>query len=219
MNHMGQFFLKLGLAASMLLWASIAVTPAKAASITFNFTGIVTDVGVKLGTSTFHTGDAASGSYTFNSDTKDSVKGTTIGTYNGTISNLVVHIGSYNATLGAGSNFILVENKPTVDSYTMQAPFAGSTVNGRTPSFFRIELVDPTHTAFSNDHLPTTPPNLASFATHTFRLVFNGGPVATVRGDITAIPLPAAVILFGAGLVALVGLGAGSWRQKKTSLA
>ena len=31
--------------------------------------------------------------------------------------------------------------------------------------------------------------------------------------------LPAAVILFGAGLVALVGLGAGSWRQKKNTIA
>ena len=89
MNHMGQFFLKLGLAASMLLWASIAVTPANAASITFNFTGIVTGVGAQLGTSTFHTGDAASGSYTFNSTTPDSNGGPTIGRYNGTISNLV----------------------------------------------------------------------------------------------------------------------------------
>jgi hypothetical protein len=108
MNHMGQFFLRLGLAASMLLWASIAVTPANAASITFNFTGIVTDVGKNLGSTTFSNGQTLSGSYTFNSDTKDSVKGTAIGTYNDTISNLVVHIGSYNATLGAGSNFIAV---------------------------------------------------------------------------------------------------------------
>jgi len=44
MNHMGQFFLKLGLAASMLLWASIAVTPATAASITYSFSGEVTRV-------------------------------------------------------------------------------------------------------------------------------------------------------------------------------
>jgi hypothetical protein len=87
---------------------------------------------------------------------------------------------------------------------------------------FAIELADPTHTAFNNDLLPTTPPNLGSFATKNFRLVFNGGPVGTVSGvltALTAVPLPAAVILFGAGLVALVGLGAGSWRQKKNNLA
>jgi len=36
---------------------------------------------------------------------------------------------------------------------------------------------------------------------------------------VTAVLLPATVILFGAGLVALVGLGAGSWRLKKNSFA
>ncbi len=213
MNHTRQFFLKLGLT------ASIAVTHANAASIAFNFTGTVTDVGAQLGTTTFSNNQLVFDSYTFNSATADGIGGSTIGKYNGTNSNLVLNIGSYNATLGAGSNFMTVENLPTVDTYTVQAPFAGSTVNERTPSFFEIRLADPTQTAFNNDHLPTTPPNLASFATHSFRLVFNGGPVATVSGVLTAIPLPAAVILFGARLVALVGLGAGSWRQRKNSLA
>jgi len=43
-----------------------------------------------------------------------------------------------------------------------------------------------------------------------------------VRGELTsltAVSLPAAVILFGAGLMALVDLGAGSCRKKKNSLA
>lgn len=224
MNHMHKFFLKLGFTASLLLLASIVITPANAASITFNFTGIVTGVGAQLGTTgdTTFSGQTLSGSYTFNSATAG-VGGGTIMTYNGTISNLVVNIGSYSATLGAGvPNFIQVTNLPTLDSYTMQAPFTGSTVNGRTPQYFAIELADPTHTAFTNVLLPTTPPNLGAFATKDFRLVFNGGPVATVSGvltSLTAVPLPAAVILFGAGLIALVGLGAGSWRQKKISLA
>ena len=222
MNHMRAVCVMFAFAASMLLGMTIAVTPANAALITFNFTGTVTGVGSQLGTTTFSNGQTLSGSYTFNSATADSNGGPTIGTYNGTISNLVVNIGSYNATLGAGSNSIDVKNLPMSDSYTMQAPFTGSTVNGRTPVSFGIDLTDPTHTAFSNDHLPTTPPSLASFATDTFRLVFNGGPTGTVIGtlnSLTAVPLPAAVILFGAGLIALVGLGAGSWRQKRHSLA
>jgi len=228
MNHMGKFFLKLGFMASMLLGTSIMIAPADAASITFNFTGVVTNVGSQLGTTTFSNGQTLSGSYTFNSSTVDSNTGATIGRYNGTVSNLGVNIGLYNATLGAGTNFIRVVDHPvlpatahTNDSYTMQAPVAGPTVNGHTPRSFAIELVDPTRTAFSNDHLPTTPPSLASFATHTFRLVFNGGSVIGTLNSLTAsaVPLPAAVILFGAGLIALVGLGAGSWRQKKHSLA
>jgi hypothetical protein len=47
----------------------------------------------------------------------------------------------------------------------------------------------------------------------------NGGGAATVSGVLTAIPLLAAIILFSAGLIALVGLGARSWRQKKNNLA
>ena len=208
----------------MLLFASIATTPATAALVTFNFTGTVSNVGNKLNTNpaTFSTGQAVSGSYTFNSATVDSVGGGHVGLYNNTISNLVVHIGSYTATLGAGSNFIEVDNKATFDRYTLQAPVTGSLVNGRSPSFFEIKLNDTSHTAFSNDHLPTSPPSLGSFTTETFRLVFTGQGAATVSGvltSLTAVPLPAAVILFGAGLVALVGLGAGSWRQKKHSLA
>jgi hypothetical protein len=208
----------------MLLCASIATTPATAALVTFNFTGTVSNVGNKLNTNpaTFSTGQAVSGSYTFNSATVDSVGGAHTGLYNNTISNLVVHIGSYTATLGGGSNFIEVDNKANFDRYTLQAPVTGSLVNGRSPSFFEIKLNDTSHTAFSNDHLPTSPPSLGSFTTETFRLVFTGQGAATVSGvltSLTAVPLPAAVILFGAGLVALVGLGAGSWRQKKHSLA
>jgi len=104
----------------------------------------------------------------------------------------------------------------------LTAPFSGSSVNGKTPNFFEIKLNDSSATAFSNDSLPTTPPSLASFDTKTFRLVFSGGGQTTVSGvltSLTAIPLPPAVILFGAGLVALIGLGAGSWRQRKNSLA
>jgi len=88
-----------------------------------------------------------------------------------------------------------------------------------------MELTDPSGGVFSNDHLPTTPPSLSSFATNSWRILFEDPSTHQARliGTITtltaAVPLPAAVILFGAGLVALVGLGAGSWRQKKNSLA
>jgi hypothetical protein len=105
-------------------------------------------------------------------------------------------------------------------------------VNEYSPLRFRIELIDPSGKAFANDFLPTTPPSLDSFARDHFRFVFedsiedskedsrNGR--TRVQGNLltlTAVPLPTAVILFGAGLVALVGLGAGSWRKRNNSLA
>ncbi|MEK7761345.1 MAG: hypothetical protein AAB433_07175, partial [Nitrospirota bacterium] len=79
-------------------------------------------------------------------------------------------------------------------------------------------------TAFTSEALATTPPSLSAFATKSFRLVFEDAAAQAsvqVRGTVTsltAVPLPAAVILFGAGLVALAGLGAGSRRQRKTSI-
>jgi len=230
MNHMRQFFLKLGLTASMLLWASIAVTPANAATIpvAFNFTGTVTDVGAQLGTTTFSTGQTVTGSYTFESTTSNTGSGFT-GTYNGALNgpstNLNVTIGTYVASLASGANTIEVKNTPNVsaDSYHVAGSFSGSAVNPPDPKSFALDLVKPSSNQFNGVLLPTTPPSVSSFATRTFRLVFgNGGTSRTVLmtlDTLTAVPLPAAVILFGAGLVALVGLGAGSWRQKKSSLA
>lgn len=45
------------------------------------------------------------------------------------------------------------------------------------------------------------------------------GSVLLDTYTLTPVPLPPAVILFGAGLLALVGLGAGNWRQRKSTFA
>jgi hypothetical protein len=226
MDYIRPVFLKLAFTASMLLWASIAVTPATAASITFNFTGAVTSVPGSLNPP-FPPATLLSGSYTFDSLTGDSKPNPNRGLYNGTIQALTVNLGSYTWTLGnSGANFIEIRNQSN-DRYTMQAPLTGSGVNGFSPLSFRIELNDPSGSAFTNDLLPTTPPSLGNFTTKIWRVVFedeDGDGRARIRGTInslslTAVPLPAAVILFATGLVALVGLGAGSWRQKKNSPA
>jgi hypothetical protein len=234
MNHLRQFFFKLGFTASMLLWASIAVTPAMAAPIQFSFTGVVSHVQNSLFTSpspTFYASQTLTGSYTFNSLTGDSNSNGNIGRYNGTIEALTVNLGPSTSTLGGGSNFIEIRNYAPgsgSDRYVVQAPLTGGTgVNGFTPVRFRIELIDPTGTAFSSDTLAgepsKLPPSLSSFATSRFRLIFSDDSgTARIRGTLTSltmVPLPAAVILFGAGLGALAGLGAGSWRQKKNSIA
>lgn len=212
------------------LWipGSFAATSVMAASMTFNFSGAVSDVSAALFPS-LNAGHALTGSYTFNTATVDSNPSANIGRYNGTIQaltvNLVPAIGpTYTATLGnSGSNFIEVRNQPSSDRYLLQAPLTGPSVNGYSPLRFRIELIDPSATAFANDSLPSSPPSLSSFAASRFRIVFeDGSGNARVRGtltSLTAVPLPTAVILFGAGLLALVGLGAGSRRQKQTSPA
>ena len=235
MNDIRPVFLKLAFTASMLLSASTAITPATAAPVTFAFSGAVSDVASGLFTpgGNFNGSQKLSGFYTFDDATSDSNPSARIGRYNDTITALTVHLGpavgspSYTATLGpetpGNNNFIHVRNQPSgVDGYEVRAPVTGPSVNGFSPLYFRIELIDPSHTVFGNDSLPTTPPSLSSFATNTWRLVFtDGNGNARMQGSvaITAVPLPAAVILFGAGLVALVGLGAGSWRQRKNTIA
>ena len=56
-------------------------------------------------------------------------------------------------------------------------------------------------------------------ALHTAQRSPTGWWLAPAPVGVTAVPLPPAVILFGAGLVALVGLGARSWRQRNGGLA
>jgi hypothetical protein len=222
MNHMGQFFLKLGLAASMLLWASIAVTPATAAFIQYSFTGTVDKVQPQL-SSTFNTSQLMSGLMTVNSSDTNSLN-TSIGNYAITSFSLNIGgIGGYTATLGTSGQVTINNGLPGLDKFlTLNTAPNGPNVNSLAPSIFEIQLRGPA-SIFSSDALPTTPPSVSAFTLfNQWRLAFGPGVGQAVSGlvtNITVVPLPAAVILFGAGLVALVGLGAGSWRQRKNSLA
>lgn len=214
-------FLKLAVTASLLLWASIAVTPAMAASIIYSFTGDVDRVHNQL-SSQFNTSQLMSGTMTVNTaDTFSPITNTTFGQY--TITNFSLNIGGYTATMGTSGQVEIKNGLPGLDGFkmTVNAP-SGLNVNFLAPRLFDFELRGPS-TQFGSDALPTTVPSIASFTNfNRWRLVFGPGNGHVVRGDmssLTAVPLPAAVILFGAGLIALVGLGAGSRRQKKNTIA
>lgn len=222
MNTMKRLNLYAGL--GVILWSmlSSSLVVATAAPVTFSFVGDVTSVHPDLG-STFSTSQTLTGSYTFDPATVgDSNPNGNIGRYNGAITNLNVTIGSYTATLGnSGSNFIEIRNLAS-ERYEVRAPLTGPLVGGFSPLRFRIELINGTG-AFSSDELTATPPSLNAFVIDRFRLVFeDGNGTARVRGSLTAltaVSLPAAFLLFGAGLVALVGLGAGSWRRGESAIA
>jgi hypothetical protein len=213
MIHMRQLFLKLGFTASMLLWASIAVTPATAAIIQYSFTGTVDKVNSQL-SSTFNTSQLMSGLMTVNtSDTN--VLTTTIGNY--AITPFSLNIGGYTATMGTSGQVEIRNGLPGLDGFnvTVNAP-NGLNVNFLGPSIFEIQLRGPA-SVFSNDALPTTPPSVSAFSNfNQWRLVFGPGLGRAVSGivtNLTVVPLPTAVILFGAGLISLVGLGAGGLRN------
>ena len=231
MHHIRSGFLTLAVTASMLLGASIAVTPAAAGSVIFSFSGDVNNVDSAL-MSKFNTSNSMTGTMTVN-DTDLTPPANAIGTYN--ITSFDLHIGTYHIQMADALHQVVIEKDSSLDHFQVEqlGNFTAGTgspiVNFLAPREFEINLRGsniPT-SLFANDSLPSVlpPPSIAAFDNrHTWRLEF--GPVgnsAAVSGAMTAlaaVPLPPAVILFGAGLVALIGLGARNWqRDARTRLA
>ncbi|ULA68954.1 MAG: Maltoporin (maltose/maltodextrin high-affinity receptor, phage lambda receptor protein) [Nitrospira sp.] len=212
----------IGFAGGLLCALLLAPDRSEAGPITFNFTGAVSAVfgGVYGGANGFSAAQPISAKFTFNSDIEDNNQGSSnIGRYNGVLQSLTVNVGTYQATFSPGTSFIRVtDNGPAGDRYELVANgMIGDPVNGFTPTTFRLQANDPTGNAFTSDSLPTVPPSLSSFASTQLRLVF-GAASTRVQGALTSlVPLPAAVWLFGAGLIALVGLGSRGLASRKSS--
>ena len=236
-------FLTLAATASMLLWASIAVTPATAAPVSFNFTGTLNDpndfyLTLTGNTPAFSGGEAVSGTITYTDPTPDFLPlNTGVGRYNNAVTSLTLNIGSgaYQATLGnTGISYIQVTDNGVVnDSYALRVPLTGPAVLGDpayfgqptdfVPLYLRLDLSYGIPSPFTVDAL-AIPSLTAINSIPTFRVVFEnesyGQPqLLGTLSSITAVPLPPAVILFGAGLVALIGLGARNWQLKGNTVA
>ena len=188
--------------------------PSEATSVTFAFDGSISGVGgvlfPDLGTGPM------SGDVTFDSAADPTVPGT--GIYLNSIAGLNLNIGGYHASYAPGANGILILNSPSMggsDSVTAFSSVTGMAINGVLPTSFQVSLADPSGNVFDNLNLATTPPSLKSFAMNQWRLNFGGVGNYAVGSlaHLTAVPLPAAVLLFGAGLISLVGLGAGGLRN------
>jgi len=207
-------FSALAVTASLLLGASIAVTPALAASGTFHFTGIVdlvsgnvTDVATDITPATLFHADITY---------SPSPLGDTHGTYPFTITGANVSYDTgYNVTLGGGAvNFILIQGVSGGDLFTfrapLDAPLSTQTSAGYRPDYFEVRF------NASHGFLNTGTPSLSdiSNARGTLHFIIPGLDQPFVTGKMTPVPLPPAVILFGAGLVALIGLGARNWQRK-----
>ncbi|WHZ21588.1 MAG: hypothetical protein OJF47_000700 [Nitrospira sp.] len=217
-----------GLSTGLLCALLMAPDRGHAAQVPFSFSGSVGNVlgGVftpqGFGADGFTTSLPMSGGVTYNTLAIDKNVSSTIGRYNNAVSDFSVSVGTYVASFAPGTSFISVTNNAPgagSDIYTLRVNgLFGSTVNGFTPTSFQLELTDPSGTAFSSDALPG-PPSLSSFATSQFRLIF-GSASNRVQGALTSlVPLPAAVWLFGAGLIALVGLGSRGLAYRKDSQA
>ncbi len=213
------------LMAGLVMLGGVAVAPAMADTLIYKFSGEVDRIGNLLSPPPlpFNTSSDIEGSMTVN--TADNNPGNaTRGSY--VIESFTVTIGGvggYTASFGPSTNnTVVIRNLTGGDRFVtnvndLSGPNVGS---GLAPDFFGINLRGP-NTLFSNDALPDAaalPASINAFdQEHTWRLVFgSGGNRRTVSGDLTsltAVPLPPAVILFGVGLVALIGLGAGGLRN------
>ena len=233
MNHIQPSFLKLVFTASMLLWASITVTPATAGPVNLHFGGSVTGGDPSL-YPIFLANQTVSGSFSYNDSPLDTPAANDddvdleIGHYKNVITAFTVNIGGspYTAAFGGpGSNYIEIKNQADIpgnfDRYEIKAPVIGSPINGFSPVYFKIEFIH-TPSAFGDDSLARPTLGNLYFAPN-FSLLFANNDASTnsLNGTLNSLttPLPPAVILFGAGLVALIGLGAGSWRLKGNSVA
>jgi hypothetical protein len=204
-----------------------------AATITYNFTGNVTNVGSFLSapavpSPSFTTSSTMSGTMTVN--TADGNPGSAVlGDYN--IQSLSVTIGGYIATVGpSGTVNIRNGNGAGVaaDRFEVSAPqsgnLTGDDINFLLPRLFTINLRGPS-SIFGSDALPSSVPSLSAFTNaNQYRLQFGptSGANARVEGQLTsltAVPLPPAVVLFGMGIVMLIGLGAGRLRNLRSSQA
>ena len=204
----------LALGSALSIWEE---TKAEAAPVTYQFSGNISEVPGALftsggaGANGFNAGLKLTGTYTFDAATAGLLpSGLPFQVYNGSVSDLSLSIGTYSAVLqGGGSNLTsLSSGNPGI--YSLNLGAAGNLVRGLAPSLFSITLADETGTAFSSVALPgNQPPSLSSFNVNRWTLAFaNGKTLVGSLDSLTAVPLPATVLLFGAGLIALVGLGA-----------
>ncbi|WHZ30304.1 MAG: hypothetical protein OJF51_005107 [Nitrospira sp.] len=220
-----RFLRSLGMVAGLLLSSGFVMTPAMAALITYNFTGDVTGVRSQL-SSQFNTSQTLSGSVTLNTQ-PDTNPNANNGSYS--IQGFQIMIGGYTAQMGTSTSGVVdIRNGSGggagADRFnvTVNSP-DGNNVNFLGPRLFDIQLRGPSN-IFTSDALPSSVPSVSSFTNRNeFRLVFGpegaGRAVTGFLTSLTAVPLPAAVILFGAGLVALIGLGAGGLRNLRAPQA
>ena len=190
---------------------------AQAALVTYSFTGGVSTLNGAL-LPTVNLMSPVSGTFQFDNATVG-----VGGNYPGAVTNMSLNIGGYTSSFASGANAVTIFNQIDLggsvigDRWRLVTGATGGSINGYSPFRFDLNLDQEGGSAFSNVDLQS-PPSFGSLTGSRWRLIFENadGNLVRVQGalnSLTAVPLPAAVILFGAGLISLVGLGAGGLRN------
>jgi hypothetical protein len=195
---------------------------AQAELVTFAFEGTLSQIDAPLN-STWSPGQAFSGTYTFDSNTPNaSAPGE--GDYLRAPRDFHLTIGAAEMTApppfvwnqsNSGLGTILIQNAE-VDSYGVfigQGSGPAIPISGYSLLNFILDLTDSTGSALLSNELTTVPPALSGFqkrtATFNFYHPVEGHSIfASASGQVTGltvVPLPAAAVLFGSGLLSLAG--------------
>lgn len=192
---------------------AVPITAAQAALVTYSFTGSIDNITPK---------DTISGSFQF-----DNATGGSGGVYNGAVRGFTLNIEGigHNSFFVPGANAVTIsQSMPLgsgiVDRWALVTAATGGVIGGTTAPFsFDLRLDHKGGGLFTDTSLQD-PPSLSSLngGRAQWRLFFedvDGNPSVYLGSisSLTAVPLPAAVLLFGAGLISLVGLGAGGLRN------
>lgn len=226
--------LSLGLVISGLFSLSLTVASAVAAPVTFQFSGHLTLVDPIISTTTgFTAGHTFAVTYIFESTTPETPF-TSLdprrGIYEGAVSNiwstinaqLVIapspNIASSAIEIGDNSS----GNFP-VDFYGMSAK-VNTTGTDWQLGVVSFGLSGGSSAVFADDTLPTHPPSLASFANKEALFIFSDGfnfrNAFGIVDSLTAVPIPTTALLFGMGLLVLIGLTSQiPWFNPKTGRA
>jgi hypothetical protein len=198
----------------------IPYTAAQAALVQYSFTGTVGGANGAL-RSELPVGSAMNGTFSFENTTSS----TGTGRYVGALQSFSLDIGSYSVNFDPSGdlNLIRITDNPSGDLWRLRTSVTGDSIGQYSPTEFRLDLEDEDGLAITGTGLQN-PPSLGDLTSTQWRLVFEdaGGRMVRVQGvlsSLTAVPLPAAVLLFGAGLISLVGLGAGGLRNLRGSKA
>ena len=186
---------------------------AHAALVTYSFEGTVGSVSGAL-KSTLPAGSSILGAFSYNT-----VPSGTTGRYMDAVQTLSFTIEGQSVSLDTmgDTNIIRITDSPSGDLWRLRTSVTGDSIGEFKPVDFRLDLADEDGAAITGKAL-NNPPSLGDLTSTHWRLVFENMDGKTVRvqgvlNSLTAVPLPAAVILFGAGLISLVGLGAGGLRN------
>jgi len=193
---------------------SVPITAAQAALVNYSFTGSIDGPAMFPVSGSFQFDNAGSGSG---------------GIYNGAVTGFIMNIGGYTSSFAPGANAVTIsQNMPLgggiVDRWALVTAATGEAINGSNPPAmpFSFDLrLDRIGGGLFADTSLQNPPSLGGMNNSTtgrWRLFFedaNGNPSVYLGSisNLTAVPLPAAVLLFGAGLISLVGLGASGLRN------